>query len=60
MEWVQVYDPLGHAALSTAAAALPIGLLLAALALLQWPASRAALAGLVAALGNAAQGPNGL
>jgi lactate permease len=50
MAWVQVYDPLGHALLSTLAAAAPIVLLLVALAVLQWPASRAALAGLATAL----------
>jgi lactate permease len=48
--WIQVYDPLGGAWLSTAAAALPIVLLLAALGLLEWRAHRAALLGLVAAL----------
>ena len=50
MEWVQLYDPLGHAVLSTLVAALPIVTLLATLAVLQWPAQRAALAGLAAAL----------
>ncbi|MGE5360002.1 MAG: L-lactate permease [Bacteroidales bacterium] len=50
MPWIQVYDPLGHAVLSTLAAGAPIGLLLVALAWLQWPAHRAALAGLAAAL----------
>src|SRR3954462_4380784 len=48
--WIQVYDPLARAWLSTAAAAFPILLLLAALGLLEWRAHRAALAGLVAAL----------
>jgi lactate permease len=50
MPWVQVYDPLGHAWLSTLAAALPTGLLLITLAALRWPARRAALLGLLAAL----------
>ncbi len=48
--WIQVYDPLGSPWLSTAAAALPIVLLLVALALLEWRAHLAALAGLVSAL----------
>ena len=50
MPWIQVYDPLGSPWLSTAAAALPIVLLLAALGLLEWRAHRAALLGLCAAL----------
>jgi lactate permease len=52
MAWVQNYDPLGSAALSTTAAGLPIVVLLG---LLVWGVSapRAALAGLVAALGVA-------
>jgi lactate permease len=49
--WIQVYDPLASAWLSTAAAAFPIVLLLAALGLLEWRAHYAALAGLLAALG---------
>ena len=53
MPWIQSYDPLGSPWLSTAAAALPIVLLLAALGLLEWRAHRAALLGLVAALGVA-------
>jgi lactate permease len=48
--WIQVYDPLGGVWLSTAAAALPIVLLLAALGVLEWRAHRAALLGLVSAV----------
>jgi lactate permease len=48
--WIQVYDPLASAWLSTAAAAFPIVLLLATLGLLEWRAHYAALAGLVSAL----------
>jgi lactate permease len=51
LPWIQVYDPLGSPWLSTAAAALPIVLLLTALAWLEWRAHRAALFGLLAALG---------
>ncbi len=50
MAWVQVYDPLGHAWLSTLAAALPIVLLLATLGVMRWPAHRAALLGLGSAV----------
>ena len=50
MPWVQTYDPLHSPWLSTAAAALPIVLLLAALGVLQWRAHLAALLGLGAAL----------
>jgi lactate permease len=50
LPWIQTYDPLGSPWLSTAAAALPIVLLLAALGVLEWGAHRAALLGLVAAL----------
>jgi lactate permease len=50
MPWIQIYDPLGSPWLSTLAAALPIVLLLFALAVLEWRAHMAALAGLIAAL----------
>jgi lactate permease len=50
LPWIQRYDPLGAPWLSTLAAALPIVLLLAALAFLEWRAHRAALLGLAAAL----------
>ena len=50
LSWIQVYDPLASPWLSTAAAALPIVLLLVALAVFEWRAHRAALLGLVAAL----------
>ena len=50
MPWIQTYDPLHSAWLSTAAAALPIVLLLAALGVFEWRAHRAALLGLCAAL----------
>src|SRR3954451_8901364 len=48
--WIQVYDPVASAWLSTAAAALPIVLLLAALGLLEWRAHYAGRAGLVLAV----------
>jgi lactate permease len=51
LPWIQTYDPLGRPWLSTAAAAVPIVLLLAALGVLEWRAHRAALLGLIAALG---------
>jgi lactate permease len=48
--WIQVYDPLGAPWLSTLAAALPIVVLLATLAFLQWRAHWSAAAGLATAL----------
>ena len=50
MRWAQIYDPLGHAALSTLASALPVVVLLGALGVLRWRAHTAALAGLATAL----------
>ena len=50
MSWIQVYDPVAAPWLSTAAAALPIVLLLVALGILEWRAHLAALAGLLTAL----------
>src|SRR5439155_11878258 len=49
--WIQIYDPLANAWLSTAAAALPIVLLLFTLGVLEWRAHVAALSGLAAAIG---------
>src|SRR5688500_10933612 len=48
--WSQVYDPLHNAALSTLCAALPIVILLGALAFLHMKAHWAALLGLASAL----------
>ena len=50
MEWIQAYDPLHHAWLSTVAAAVPIVLLLVTLGVFEWKAHWAALTGLTAAL----------
>jgi lactate permease len=50
MPWIQVYDPLGSPWISTLLAAVPIVVLLATLAILEWRAHMAALAGLVTAL----------
>ncbi len=52
--WVQNYNPLGHAGLSTAAAALPVLALLGMLASGRVSAGRAALAGLLIAAAVAA------
>jgi lactate permease len=49
MEWVQVYDPVGNTAISTMLAAVPIVVLLCTLAVLEWKAHWAALAGLTSA-----------
>jgi lactate permease len=53
MPWAQVYDPLHSVWLSTLAAAVPLVVLLASLALLEWRAHWAAAAGLATALGIA-------
>lgn len=51
--WIQNYNPTGSAIVSTLLAAVPIVVLLGTLGILSWPAPRAALAGLIAALGVA-------
>lgn len=53
MPWSQVYDPLANPFLSALAAALPVVVLLGALALLRLSAHLSALLGLATALGTA-------
>ncbi|MDH6257579.1 L-lactate permease [Bradyrhizobium sp. BR13661] len=48
--WQQIYDPFGNAFLSTAAAAVPVIVLLGAIGVLEMKAHWAAIIGLVAAL----------
>jgi lactate permease len=50
MTWSQVYDPFGTPWLSTLAAAIPVVVLLGAIAIFEIKAHRAAILGLVAAL----------
>jgi lactate permease len=51
LPWIQTYDPLGSPSLSTLVAALPIVFLLVALGVFELRAHRAALLGLLAAIG---------
>src|SRR5262245_43338866 len=54
--WSQVYDPFGSMALSTAAAAIPVVVLLASIGIFEVRAHIAALLGLLAALAVAILG----
>ncbi len=56
MTWNQVYDPFGNALLSTGAAAIPVIVLLGAIAIFEIKAHWAAILGLIAALAVAIVG----
>ena len=56
MIWNQVYDPFGNAVLSTAAAAIPVVVLLGAIAIFEMKAHWAAILGLATALAVAILG----
>lgn len=50
MQWTQNYDPFGHPVLSTLIAALPVVVLLGAIAVLEIKVHHSALLGLAVAL----------
>lgn len=56
MIWNQIYDPFGNALLSTAAAAIPVVVLLGAIAIFEMKAHWAAILGLATALAVAVFG----